>query len=178
METIDTTAVDPAIVADIDSERRAAPFCIDSIERAEWLLRKLANIAAEKARIKAQAALMIAQLGADAAQLEHRFGSELETFVKAELARRGGKRKSLTLLQGTCAFRTVTGGLTISDQVAAVKAARETAPDLFTVHTVEDFDADGYLALAEAAKADSGELLPGVDTVPDRESFSIRFGKE
>lgn len=159
------------------SDLEKPPFCIDTVGRAEWLLKKLATIAAEKSRVKAQAAQIVAQCDNDTLRLEHLFGAQLQAIVTAELARKGGTRKSLALLQGTCAFRTVPGGLVIADEVAARASARQMAPDLLSERTVEDFDTAEYLKLAALSRDGTGELLPGVDSVPDRESFSIRFGK-
>ncbi len=43
-----------------NTEQPAEAFCIDSEERANWYARKLAGIEAERARVKAQAAKIVA----------------------------------------------------------------------------------------------------------------------
>lgn len=78
-------------VPETTDERPA--FCIDSIEPAEWLLRKLANLAAEKTRIQAQPAEMVAELDTYAAHLNHFFAEQLDagaTYREA-LARHSGE---------------------------------------------------------------------------------------
>ena len=153
------------------------PFCIDDMEKVEWLLRKLGNIEAEKKRVQAQAAAMVQQLDTDAGNLTRLFGDQLQAFVREELARRGGRRKSLTTLQGTCAFRLVPGGIRLTDPAAAFQHVKEQTggySELITL--VEKLNLDQYRALAEQALNETGELLPGMEDVPDREAFSVKFG--
>lgn len=155
-------------------ERKTETFRINSEDAANWYLRKLANIESEKQRIQSQAAAIVAQLDSDRAGLERMHEADLQEFVKNLLA--GGKRKSLTLLQGTCGFRTVPGGLRVSDANAAETYAkkREWICEIVTLR----FDAADYRKIAERELQETGEVLPGCDVVPERESFSIRFGKE
>ncbi len=40
-----------------------------------------------------------------------------------------------------------------------------------------DVDTGAYLEAARKTLAETGELLPGVEIAPERESFSVRFGK-
>lgn len=150
----------------------AAPFVIDSAERADWYLRKLANIAAEKARVKTQAAEMIRQLEADAAGLEYRFGSQLEAFARAELERRGGRRKSLPLFQGTLSFRSQPARVIVADESAALEFAQGAG---FAVKTT--LDAAEYRKEAQKRLQETGEAIPGIQTVAAAETFSVTFGK-
>ena len=150
-----------------------APFVIDTEERANWYLRKVANLEAEKARIKSQAAAMIAQVEADAARLEYRFASQLEAFARQELEKRGGRRKSLTLFQGTLSFRSQGPRLSVGD-VSSDAALTCAAGWQATRPTI---DRAAYLAAAERIFADTGELLPGIERSEAKESFSVSFGK-
>jgi len=43
--------------------------------------------------------------------------------------------------------------------------------------TVQTLDIDVYRAAADHALERSGTLLPGIETTPERESFSVRFCK-
>jgi phage host-nuclease inhibitor protein Gam len=149
-------------------------FHITTDEAANWLLGKLANIEAEKARVRAQAEKITKQLDADAEGLRFLYAAELETYVKAKLAATGGRRKSVHFLQASCAFRTVPARLTVSDQAAALEWARETLPA--AVATRETLDSAAYLKTAQAKAEETGELLPGVEIAPARESFSVSFG--
>ncbi len=150
-------------------------FCIDSEDRANWVLQRMANVEAEKSRIKAQAAAILKQLETDRQGLEGRFGSELERWFREEVERRGGRRKSVMLLQGTGAFRTVPGGLRVCDAGLAASAANALNPDRFFRR---EFDPSEYRKYAKEQLETTGEVVPGVETVPARESFSLKFGSK
>jgi phage host-nuclease inhibitor protein Gam len=146
-------------------------FHIDSEERACWLLRKLANLDAERTRVRAQAAAIVAQLDSEEKSLRDRFEAETCAWARAELERRHkGRRKSLVLLQGTFAFRTVPATLRVDDLAAALNTA-------VTVGAVK-VDTAAYRAAALNAQRTTGELLPGVVIAPEHETFAVRFGKD
>ncbi|MCW3053837.1 MAG: Bacteriophage Mu Gam like protein [Chthonomonadales bacterium] len=156
---------------------RPEGFHICDERSANWLLRKLANIAAEKRRVTAQADEILRQLDADAQRLQHLFGAELEQFARHTLATTGSKRRSLTLLQGTLSFRTIAPALRVSDTAAAIRWAKQHAPALVTTTTTEEIDAKAFRDLAKIAKNTDGELLPGISISEGGENFSISFGK-
>lgn len=150
-------------------------FEIDSEERANWFLRKLAAIDAERARIKRQAEEILRGLETREASLRGRFEGELRHFVEGEIAKRGGKTKTLKFLQGTCSFRTVPMSLKIVDEEAAREFAGQTKPELLQEVVTVKFDTSGYRDLAKEWLSTQGDVLPGIDVVPERESFSIKF---
>lgn len=150
-------------------------FAIDSDRAAEWLLRKLANNAAEKIRITAQAQDIIAAIEADSDGLMFRHGAALEHYCKEKLAAEGNKRKSVRFLQGTCAFRYHAPAVRLKDPAAAIVWAKENAPALVAVESVERLDADGFRSEAERIRAESGELLPGVEYSEGGDNFSLSF---
>jgi len=146
-------------------------FHITDEAGANWYARKLAGFEAERARVTAQAAKIKAQLDADEKSLKDRFEAEAREWARAELDRRyKGRRRSLALLQGTFAFRAVPATLRVDD----VAAALSTAATLGAVKV----DAAAYRAAAVEAQKTTGELLPGVVIVPERESFGVTFGKD
>ena len=149
-------------------------FHITDEASANWLLRKLANIEAEKKRVTANAAAIVAQLDSDADRLLHVYGSELQAWTRAELARKGNRRKSLPLLQGTCQFRTVPAGVRLADLPAALSYAKNAVPH--AVHTSVTLDTVKYRSVALTALATNGEVLPGMQRTEERESFSVKFG--
>lgn len=159
----------------IDDEEESEPesFCIHSEETANWYLRQIGNIEAEKERISAQHAKRLAELETDRKRLQHLYSSQLEAWSCAELARRGGRRKTLTLEQASVAFRKVPSRLTVSDPVAALAYAKEHCPDMVKVQTIERLDAKRYTDLMKS----TGEVLPGVERTLERESVTIEFGK-
>jgi len=69
-------------------------FCINSETRANWLLRKIANLDTEKARVKAQAEAILKELDTDREGLLYLYGSQLEAFTRQELERQGGSQKA------------------------------------------------------------------------------------
>jgi len=146
-------------------------FHIDTETAACWLLRKLANIDAEQKRVSMQAETIIAQLQADADGLRYKYEGELKEYVRRTLSAGGNRRRSITLLQGTCAFRTIPAGFRIYDNAAALDHAMAHVPD--AVDTICVLSPVAYRRVVE----ETGEILPGIETTPERESFSIRFGK-
>jgi hypothetical protein len=73
-QLIETLNADPAFTAALEARRNeeeAERFTIDSERAADWLLRKLAEIEGEKARVKAWYANRTAELDADAARLRN-----------------------------------------------------------------------------------------------------------
>lgn len=158
--------------AEAEAERET--FCIDSESAANWLLKRLANIEAEKGRVKAQAEAILRQLDSDAESLRHLYEAELQAFVRQRLAESGNRRKSVHFLQGTAGFRAGTARVVISDRQAAMDYAREHDPDGLIVTTATLATCE-YRALAETALTETGEVLPGTEIVPEHESFCLRF---
>src|SRR5579862_6418052 len=148
-------------------------FQIDSDAAANWLLRKLANIEAEKARVQAQATAIVKALNADSERLNFLFGAQLEHYCREKIAQ--GRGKTVRFLQGTCSLRTVPAGLRISDQGAALYFAQARMPE--TVRTLTTLDAAAYRERAQALLEAHGELLPGVEVMPQQEQFRVKFGK-
>ncbi len=147
-------------------------FVIDSEDKANWYLRKLANIQAEGQRIHRQYLAIMQDLNSDRDNLVARHQSDLEHWAKENLAK--GKR-NIKLLQGTVSFRTVPACVRLADPEAAMQWAKQTGyyeTDL--VVTTERIDANKYKELFKK----TGELLPGIEITPEHESCSISFGKK
>ncbi len=155
------------------NEPTATPeaFHITDEAGANWYARKLAGIEAERARVRAQAARIVAQLDSDEKSLRDRFEAETREWARQEIETRyKGRRRSLTLLQGTFAFRSVPATLRVDDMAAALS----TAASLGAVKV----DETTYRKAALDARKATGELLPGVVIVPEREHFGVSFGKD
>ncbi len=151
-----------------------ARFEIRDAGSANWYLRKMRNLQTEKATIQAQTAAMLKAVDAQMERLRYLYEAQLQTWVQQELARRGGRSKTLALHQGTVAFRTVPETLRVLSAREAVEYARAQGWDV--IKTVETLDAERYKREATAARVETGELLPGLEVVPERESFTIQFG--
>lgn len=165
----------------LDDPPPAAPdatddgFHITDAASANWLLRKLANLEAERKRIQAQSADILRSLTAQENRLRFLYEDELARWTQGQLEKEGGRTKTLRLLQGTCAFRTTPHSLRVLSSRDAMEYARAQGWDM--VKTQETLDAQAYRQQAEAALHETGELLPGLEVVPERETFAIRFGK-
>lgn len=172
--TTATATPDFADTTGTDGASTKPEFRIDSAEKADWLLRKLLHIDAEKATIEAMAAQRVKELEADRAQLLARFGSELEAWARGEAETR--RRQTVTLSYGSVSFRKVPARLTITSEADALTTARAVLPQAIRTETRELFDKDAYLAHAKATLESTGELLPGIETTEERTSFSIKPG--
>jgi phage host-nuclease inhibitor protein Gam len=150
-------------------------FHITTDSAANWLLRRLANIETEKARITAQAAEMVRQLDADAQRLKHLYEGELLDYCRRRMAENGNRRRSCTFLQGSVHLRTVPPSVKVADPAAALVYAQDSG--LPAVKTVVTLDAALYRAEAERHMQETGELLPGVETTPEHETHRLSFGK-
>lgn len=161
----------------IHENQHGAPeeFRIDSEERATWYLRKLANLEAEQSRIKKQAEIALKSLQSETESLKGRFHSELEQWARTEAERR--KKRTLHTLQGTLRFRSLPSRLTIEDPAAAMVACLSEEWE-GCIETRQALIASEYLKRAQERLSETGELVAGVGIVPERESFSISFGKE
>jgi phage host-nuclease inhibitor protein Gam len=162
-------------LCELEAEEAGERFHITTPEAADWLLRKLANIEAEKARVSAQAQKIVAQLSADAEALRRLYEGELVDFTRRTLAEAGRGRRTLHLLQGSVALRLVPASVRVSDPFAALSYAKQNTPDL--VRRQETVDTAGYQQLAAKRLQESGDVLPGCESTPARETHRITFGR-
>jgi phage host-nuclease inhibitor protein Gam len=162
---------EPLTDADAPTDTASEPerFTIDSEEKANWLLSKLSAIQAEKVRITEQAKKRTAELDADYTRLLGRFSADLEAWARQEAERR--RRRSVTLMQGTLAFRTVPPSLRVGSITDALTTARLVCPS--AVETVETLDKKAFLDFAKQRMKETGELLPGTLMTEAKEAFSI-----
>lgn len=161
-----------------DPARQPRPkdtFVIEDERGANWLLSKLAANRAEQERVNAQAATRTAELETDYNKLMHLYGQQLETFARAESERR--RRKTVTLQQGTIAFRSAPARLVIPDVDDATNQARIYFPDCVTTETVTRLDKTAFIKAATAHMEATGEIVQGVERLPAAETFRISFGK-
>src|SRR5579862_9491144 len=140
-----------------ETTEQPAAFLIDSDERAEWLLRKLANLEAEKNRVQAQAEQILKQLESDAERLRFLFGAQLEEYCRRKLQASGNRRRSIHFLQGSCCFRTVPASVKVTDSNAALCYAEENLPE--AMQTVTLLNGQEYRRAAEERYQQRGETL-------------------
>lgn len=149
-------------------------FVIDTRERVEWALKKIGGWDDEIKRVTLQSAAIIARLEREKEQFLGRFQADLELFAKRELE--GAKRRSYDTIYGTLALRKVPQSIGVTDKVAALEYAKLHRPE--AVKVTESLDAREFTAWASETMQATGELIPGVEIKPERESFSIKFKEE
>lgn len=142
-------------------------FHIDSEESANWLLRILGNLDAEEKRIKAQYEKRKAQIAREREGLMYRFGAEMEEFARQNLT---GKRKSITLLQGTVGFRSYPASCKVED----INVASEMASQMGMM--VPDIAA--YEKIAFKTFQENGEIMDGIKFTPAGTRLYFSFAKE
>lgn len=129
----------------------------------EWYLDRHAKGKELKERIKAQAAAMIAQVDAELAAIDWRWGAEFRKQVDADLAATKGKRKSVKYLTGTAGYRQTPGKLVFKDAEALVQWASENLPEAIKLTARKT-------PVAEHIKL-TGEIPPGVEWVAPCNQF-------
>ena len=170
-DTLDT------ITTELVPTQDAAPFCINSDDRADWLLTKLAALDAEALLLRAQADAAVKRVNSDRESLLHRFGGELEAFAANRIAQDRRGRKSIILPHGTLAFRCVPAGVRITEPGEAIRYANMNGlPDMVKVETRETLDATRYAKAALRLLELGGDLIPGVELTQARQAFSVKFG--
>ena len=95
--------IHPAQLPEVDDAVRQV-FCIDSAERANWLVRRVIEARAYGDRVRTWAAKEQKRAERDEAQLMYMFGRQLQDWVVQDLATHRGRRKSVSLPAGTVGF--------------------------------------------------------------------------
>lgn len=152
-------------------------FVIDSREKADWLLKRIAALEAEEALIATQAEKMLAQVRSDRERLTGRFLPQLETWARGELETTKSRRRSVSLFHGTVQFTTTAPRFIVESTDDAITTARAVAPQTVTEETLTKLDKKAFLTYAAQRFEETGEILPGVTRTEAGERFAIRFPK-
>lgn len=151
-------------------------FVIDSREKAEWALRKIAAKEAEIALVQAQAQELLRSLESELESFQGRFRGQLESWARGALASAGGKSRTVKTLCGSLSFRTVPPRLVVASEADAMQTARLVCPDaIVEVPATEKLDRKVLGEYAKKQLAEAGEIIPGYQFVEATESFSIKF---
>src|SRR4026209_79229 len=105
IEPVPDEVLAPPIVPDradmADSlQRIPTAFAIDSPKAANWLARRGKEARAYADHVRAWAAAEIDRAECEERRLMERYGRQLETWLRAELAARRGKQRSIALPAG------------------------------------------------------------------------------
>ena len=150
---------------DANEQVQSDPWRITDDNRAAWAADKVLGARERLARVKASCQAMIDEAAREAQDAEAFFLPLLEEWARANPPRKG---KTIRLPTGALAFRTVIGGPRLVDAKAALDWAREHTPSL-----IEITERVTITALKDYMEA-VGEVPPGVEVVPDRESFDVK----
>lgn len=148
-------------------------FVPDTAEKVNWVLEKLLDCKAEKARNDVKRKAILDQLAALDKEIDRKsdfmlwkFGPALEEFAKKELE--GQKAKSIKMVYGTLAFRSTGGTNKVVDPIAAVEWAKKHAPQ--SVKVTESFLVS-KLSPEETQKALADMVLEPTEKV---EKFEVK----
>jgi len=119
MNTVTEPTTVPALTASVQPA-----FCIDSESSADWLLKQLAALDAERALLTRQHQAALQRVESDRESLLYLYGQQLEAWAAQQVQADRRGRKSCILPHGTLAFRTVPASVHISDLAAALQAAK------------------------------------------------------
>jgi len=131
---------------------------------------------AERVRIEEQSKKMVSAVRADYDEIMRRYGDELEAWARQELLDRGNRKKTVHTFHATLAFRTVAAHLKLTGPDEALKYAREHAREHLQV--IEKLNATTYREEAARCLQQHGEVLPGIERIPEQETFAICFAKK
>ena len=112
----DRAAVDECVLEDQIAPEIPSTFSIHDATSANWVIRKIVEARAYADRVRQWAALEVRRAQSEEEFFLHRFGVELESWAKAEVAKTGDHRKSLCLPSGVVGFRIAPLSLVISDE--------------------------------------------------------------
>lgn len=176
MDDHELTASVPEIIhpcdADVDIEvLRSVPkeFCIDSQERANWLVKKIVGARNYMERVKAWCEQEQRRATREEQTLLFLFGRQIENWLRAEIIKLNGRRKSINLPAGCIGFRSVGDRLVIDDEAVVLKWAKVHLPDAVIV--TEKLSKSAINEHAEKVGVIPDE---GVHIEPTSEKFYIR----
>lgn len=108
-------------------------FCIDSEERANWLIRKIVAARSYSEHVQAWCEQEQRRAAREEQTLLFLFGRQIEMWAKSEIAKLKGKRKSLNLPAGCIGFRSVSPRLIVDDEGAVLRWAKIHLPDAVVI---------------------------------------------
>jgi hypothetical protein len=107
-------------------------FCIDSEERANWLVRKIVAARDYSERVKTWCEQEQRRAIREEQTLMFLFGRQIEAWARDEIVELH-KRKSLALPAGCVGFRTVASKLVIHDERLVLGWAKQACPQVIVI---------------------------------------------
>lgn len=125
-EQIEALTADAPAPNNSDSTEGVGEFIPADAAGVDWVLKKCAAARAEAKLIRENAELMARECERRAEHLEWKYGANLQTWLRGELA--DGKRKSVRLLHGVIGLRTKPAGVNVTNPAAALAWAKQHLP--------------------------------------------------
>ena len=158
-----TTAVE---LADVP----AAPdgFAVRDERTANWLVRKVIEARRYAQRVHEWAAREVRRAQGEERFLMHRYGQQLEDWVRRQLDDEGGRRKSVNLPAGTVGFRTEPQRLEVTEEETLIRWCRANLPSAIVVSERV------MKTLVREHIITSGEVPGGAEVVGGAERFFVK----
>jgi hypothetical protein len=148
-------------------EQEAEGFSVHDDSTANWLVRKIAECRAYRERIERWAALEMKRAEREEAFFMTRFGGQLETWARRQIAKQRG-RKSIKLPAGTVGFRTEPTRLAVKDEPALLAWCKANLPDAIqTIQRVLKSSVKDHIG-------GTGEIPDGTEIAGGQQKFFIK----
>ncbi|MGN6726123.1 MAG: hypothetical protein ACTHLZ_09410 [Tepidisphaeraceae bacterium] len=112
------------VAANLDSDQ----FSISDESSANWIVRRIVEARAYARRVETWAAIEIQRSTSDERRFLHRFGPQLETWLRQEITAHHLRRKSIALPAGQLGLRKAPNRLDVIDPNQATTWARQNLP--------------------------------------------------
>ena len=144
-------------------------FEITDDKTANWLVKRIMQSRAYAQRVKDWADQEIRRASREENTLLFLFGRQIETWVKDEIEKLNGRRKSIHLPAGSVGFRTTPTRLVVDDEASVIQWAKQNLPSAIVV--VEKLSRSILNEYAEKTG-----VIPdaGVHVEPQNEKFFVR----
>ena len=143
-------------------------FAVTDEKTANWVIRRILAARAYRERVKTWAQAEQRRADREEALFFGRYGDQLDIWLRAELARRGGKAKSINLPAGRLGLRSSKPKLLISNSAAALDWARAHCPA--AIRQTESL----IKTPLNQHLHNTGELPTGTQLEPERDELYVR----
>lgn len=143
-------------------------FCVNDEKSAAWVVRRIIAARHHAEAVRDWAALETRRAQREEERLLYLFGAQLQRWTDDEVTKLRGRRRSISLPDGTLGFRTVPASLRINDESLVIRWAVRSCPS--AVATVQRLRKTPIMEYFEA----TGELPEGAEIVAPHPNFYIR----
>jgi hypothetical protein len=149
----DAPQEDRGIAAEIENG-----FRVTDERTASWVVRKVVECRSYAERVRGSADQELRRAQHDEQWLLRRFGAELEGWLRQELARRGGRARSVPLPAGTVGLRRSVGRIDVVDELSVVRWCERSLPEALRVTVEAEGDAARALAVWQRARPEDARV--------------------